>query len=170
MANGFVAESSTGSNEQMVCPRWDDLGRKAEILPFFNPCQEVKVAGFRVGFLTDRPKREKLDMYNPKAPRPEYWFDVVFFRKKAGEGSGAVAKEKYTWAISQTSLLMALRAQDGLKNKVFDVQLVPVEKDFREKHPKYKGDTRYKLSLVCVQEDLLSGAVVPEKNYTGNAR
>ena len=48
-------------------PYWDSIGENQ--LPFFNPTEEKKKEGLRVKFLTDSPRKQTTDRYDPKNPR-----------------------------------------------------------------------------------------------------
>jgi len=110
-------------------PYWDNIGENQ--LPFFNPTEEKKKEGLRVKFLIDKPRKQTTDRYDPDKPRPALWFDID------------VKGNQMTWTISQVSLLVALKEHQPLKDKTFDIKLVPVDKEFKDKNPKYKGKERY---------------------------
>ena len=119
--------TQTGSG----CPSWDNMGKEQVQLPFFNLNEDEKRKGFRVKFLTDEPRKETTNNYNPNIPVPELWFDV--------ETEG----ETKTWTISQITLLSELKKQASLKDKTFDIKLEPITEEFKKKNPKYKGKDRY---------------------------
>ena len=116
-------------------PYWDSIGENQ--LPFFNPTEEKKKEGLRVKFLTDGPRKQTINRYDPKNPKPELWFDIE------------VMGNPMTWTISQVSLLVALKEQESLKDKTFDIQLVKVDEAFKKKNPKYKGKERYIVTPVA---------------------
>lgn len=130
------------------CPTWDALGISGDLPDFFSPGEESKRSGVRVKFLTDGPKRETQNRFNPGTP--ELWFDI--------EHEGEVK----TWTISQISLLVELKKHEPLTGKTFDIQLVPVDDAFRKQRPKYKGKDRYEVTLVERQgASSASGASTP---------
>ena len=116
-------------------PYWDSIGENQ--LPFFNPTEEKKKEGLRVKFLTDGPRKQTINRYDPKNPKPELWWAV------------SVMGNPMTWTISQVSLLVALKEQESLKDKTFDIQLVKVDEAFKKKNPKYKGKERYIVTPVA---------------------
>lgn len=115
-------------------PTWNHLG--SEQIPFLALNEKAKQQGFRVKFLCDEPRKETLNQFDPKNPKPELWFDVE------------VEEKVYTWTISQVSLLVALKSYAPLGGKIFDIQLVPVDEEFKRKNPSYKGRQRYVVQLV----------------------
>ena len=114
-------------------PSWNHLG--GELIPFLTLDEKAKQQGFRVKLLCDQHRKETLNQFDPKNPKPELWFDVE------------VGEKVYTWTISQVSLLMALKNHAPLGGKIFDIQLVPVDEDFKKKNPGYKGRQRYVVQL-----------------------
>ena len=122
------AESGTDQN-QTACPTWDNMGK--EQLPFFSPTEGKKREGFRVKFLTDAPRKETVNNYDPEKPKPELWFDVT------------IKGETLTWTISQVSLLGELKRHAPLKDKTFDIKLTQVTEEFKKQNPRYKGRDRY---------------------------
>ena len=142
-----MAES--GTKEQNGCPAWDNIGQGQ--LPFFNPIEEKKRAGIRVKFITDGPRKETVNQYDPKNPKPELWFDVELtlfdFETKQN------VMTRMTWTISQVSLLQALKTNIPIKDKVFDIKLIPVDQKFKEQNPKYKGKDRYEVKEVSKTAD-----------------
>jgi len=116
-------------------PYWDSIGENQ--LPFFNPTEERKKKGLRVKFLTDGPRKQTTNRYDPKNLKPELWWDIE------------VLGNQMTWTISQVSLLVALKEQESLKDKTFDIQLVKVDEAFKKKNPKYKGKERYIVTPVA---------------------
>ena len=135
-------------------PFWDNMGDKQ--LPFFNPTEQQKKEGLTVKFLTNKPRKQTTNKYNPNQPKPELWFDVE------------VKGEPMTWTISQVSLLIALKGHEPIKDKTFDIKLVKVDDDFKKKNPKYKGKQRYIVTGVKSKETaaesypVKSGATPPE--------
>ena len=119
-------------------PYWDGLGE--EQLPFFNPTEEKKKEGLRVKFLSDGPRKQTVNKYDPNKPKPELWFNID------------VMGNQMTWTISQVSLLIALKGHEPLKGKTFDIQLVKVDEEFKKANPKYKGKERYKVIIVPEDE------------------
>lgn len=115
-------------------PYWDGLGE--EQLPFFNPTEEKKKKGLRVKFLSDGPRKQTVNKYDPDKPKPELWFNID------------VMGNQMTWTISQVSLLIELKEHEPLKGKSFDIKLGPVDEEFKKANPKYKGKERYKVTLV----------------------
>ena len=115
-------------------PYWDGLGE--EQLPFFNPTEEKKKEGLRVKFLSDGPRKQTVNKYDPDKPKPELWFNID------------VMGNQMTWTISQVSLLIALKEHEPLKGKTFDIKLVKVDEEFKKANPKYKGKVRYKVTPV----------------------
>jgi hypothetical protein len=113
-------------------PYWDNIGDTQ--LPFFNPTEQKKKEGLTLKFLTNKPRKQTTNKYNPNQPKPELWFDVE------------VKGELMTWTISQVSLLIALKEHEPIKDKTFDIKLVKVDDDFKKKNPKYKGKQRYIVS------------------------
>ena len=132
MAQEQTAETGTDTNT----PKWDSYG--AERYPFLNMNEEQKRAGFRVQFLIDKPRKETPSNLDEKDT--DFWFDVIH------DG------QKYTWTISQKSLVMELQKHKPFKNKVFDVQLVPIDDEFKKQFPKYKGKDRYSLTYIETKE------------------
>lgn len=120
-------------------PFWDNIG--GEQLPFFNPTEERKWRGIRVKFLSDAPRKQTENRFDPKNPKPELWFDVE------------VMGNPMTWTISQVSLLVELKNNAPLSGKTFDIQLVAVDEEFKKQNPKYKGRTRYKITEVNAAEN-----------------
>ncbi len=114
-------------------PTWNHLG--SEQVPFLTLDEKAKQQGFRVKFLCDEPRKETINEYDPKNPKPELWFDVE------------VGEKVYTWTISQVSLLVALKSYAPLGGKIFDIQLVPVDEEFKKINPNYKGRQRYVVQL-----------------------
>ena len=53
-----------------------------------------------------------------------------------------------TWTISQVSLITELKKYCPLKNKIFEVRLIPVSKEWKEVNPKYRGKDRYEVKEV----------------------
>ncbi len=116
-------------------PYWDSLGEKQ--LPFFNPTEVKKKEGLRVKFLSDGPRKQTVNRFDPKNPKAELWFDIE------------VMGNQMTWTISQVSLLVELKNHSPLKDNTFDIKLVPVDENFKKQNPKYKGSTRYKVTPVA---------------------
>lgn len=135
------AETGTDSASS-VTPKWDSFD--GETYPFLNLNEEQKRAGYRVTFLADKPRRETKNNFNDAMT--DFWFDVVY------EG------DVYTWTISQVSLIMELRKHKSLKNKVFDVKLVPVDSEFKKQYPKFKGTDRYQVTYVETKEAVTASA------------
>jgi len=127
--------AGTGT-QQSNTPVWD--GYSGEMLPFLNLKEEQKRAGFRIQFLSDKPRKETPNNFDPK--ETDFWFDVVY------EGG------LHTWTISQKSLVMELRKYKPLKNKVFDIKLGPVDEEFKEQFPRYKGKDRYEVTYIETKE------------------
>jgi len=119
-----------------VTPKWDSYG--GEMYPFLSLNEEQKREGFRVQFLIDKPRRETPNKFHPT--ETDFWFDVVY------------DKDLYTWTISQKSIVMELQKHKPLKNKIFDVKLVPVDEEFKKLFPKYKGNDRYELKYIEIKE------------------
>ena len=140
--NGTEQEQSN----QNYTPRWDEYSR--EMYPFLNIKEEQKRAGFRVKFLSDKPRKETQNNFDHTAT--DFWFDVIYNGKK------------YTWTISQKSIVMELQKQKPIKDKIFDIKLVPVDEEFKKQFPKYKGNDRYDLKQI---EE--SAAVKPEITSSG---
>jgi hypothetical protein len=138
---------------------WDSIGSQGEMLPFFGPGQDLKRKGFRVQFLTDGPRKETQNQFNTNTT--DCWFDIIYFQEKAEQKTGKMAAVpvKMTWTINQISLLTELRRQAPLKNKIFDVRLVSVDGEWKEKHPKYKGNDRYEVNYIETREP-------PEETYS----
>ena len=136
------AEYGTKHNERAICPSWDNIGK--EQLPFFNPTEMQKRAGFRVKFIIDGPRKETVNSYDPHNPKPELWFDVEI---------KGIAQ---TWTICQVSLLPELKKHEPLKNKVFDIKLMAVTEEFCRDNPKYRGKDRYDVKEIqCSEKDCL---------------
>ena len=129
------AESGT-EGAVSATPTWDRYD--GEMYPFLNIKEEQKRAGFRVTFLTDKPRKETVNKFN--AQNTDFWFDVSY------EG------EQYTWTISQISLVLELQKHKRLKDKSFGIKLVPVDEEFKKQFPKYKGNDRYEVTPVEVGE------------------
>jgi len=125
------AETGTDSANS-VTPKWDSFD--GESYPFLSVKEEEKRAGFRITFLTDKPRRETQNNFNDSLT--DFWFDVVY--------DGV----KYTWTVSQVSLIMELRKHKSLKDKTFNVKLVPVDAEFKKQYPKFKGTDRYEVTVV----------------------
>lgn len=115
-------------------PYWDNIG--GEQLPFFNPTEDEKKEGIKVKFLTDGPRKQTENRFDPQKPKPELWFDI----EKNGK--------KMTWTISQVSLLVELKNYTPLSSKTFEIKLKPVDEEFKKLNPKYKGRTRYQVKEV----------------------
>lgn len=129
-----VVETNKAPHATTSCLTWDALGISGDLPDFFSPGEESKRSGVRVKFLTDGPKRETQNRFNPGTP--ELWFDI--------EHEGEVK----TWTISQISLLVELKKYEPLAGKSFDIKLVPVDDEFKKQRPKYKGKDRYEVTLV----------------------
>lgn len=144
-------QAESGTTKQNGCPAWDNIGQGQ--LPFFNPTEEKKRAGIRVKFMTDGPRKETVNQYDPKNPKPELWFDVelTIFDFKTNQN----VITKMTWTISQISLLQALKTNTPLKDKVFDIKLIPVDQEFKDQNPKYKGKDRYEVKEVKRAEAII---------------
>lgn len=125
------AESGT-QGASSATPTWDSYD--GEMFPFLSVKEDEKRAGFRVTFLAEKPRRETVNKFN--AQNTDFWFDVSY------EG------EQYTWTISQISLVLELQKHKPLKDKSFDIKLVPVDDDFKKQFPKYKGNDRYEVTPV----------------------
>jgi len=117
-------------------PVWD--GYNGEMYPFLNIKEKRKREGFRIHFLIDKPRKETPNNFDPKDT--DFWFDVVY------------DNQKRTWTIGQKSLVMELQKYKPLKNKIFDVKLVPVDEEFKKQFPKYKGKDRYELKYIETKE------------------
>ena len=113
-------------------PKWDSYN--GEMYPFLSLNEELKRAGFKVTFLTDKPRKETVNSFNTQLT--DFWFDVVY------DG------EPYTWTVSQVSLILELQKHKPLKDKTFYVKLVPVSEVFKKQFPKYKGKDRYEVTPV----------------------
>jgi len=137
MAQNEENQAETGTQSAAsATPVWDGYG--GEMYPFLSVKEEQKREGFRVQFLLDKPRKETPNNFNPQDT--DFWFDVVH--------EGVL----YTWTISQKSLVMELKKHKPLKNKVFDVKLVPVDEEFKKLFPKYKGKDRYDLKYIETKE------------------
>ena len=90
--------------------------------------------------MSDKPRKQTTNRYNPNQPKPELWFNVE------------VKGEQMTWTISQVSLLIALKEHEPIKNKTFDIKLVEVDDEFKKKNPKYKGKERYIVTEVTEEK------------------
>ena len=124
--------AESGTDQQTTTPKWDSYN--GEMFPFLPLDEEKKRAGFRVKFLTDKPRKETPNKFDGKDT--DFWFDV--------ESDG----ETYTWTISQISLVMDLQKYKPLSGKTIDVKLVPIDDEFKKQFPKYKGKDRYSVTLV----------------------
>jgi len=93
-------------NNQIYTPKWDEYSR--EMYPFLSIREEQKRAGFRVTFLSDKPRKETQNNFDHTAT--DFWFDIIYNGKK------------YTWTISQKSIVMELQKHKPLKNKTFDME------------------------------------------------
>jgi len=127
-------QNSEQMNLNADTPYWNGIGQ--EQLPFFNPTEEQKTKGIKVKFLSDGPRKQTVNQFDPNNPKPELWFDVE------------VMGNMMTWTISQVSLLIELKNMAPLNGKTFDIQLVPVDEEFKKTFTKYKGKTRYKVTEV----------------------
>ena len=144
MAQEEVPQSAeSGTEEQSSTPKWDSFD--GEMYPFLSVKEEQKREGFRVQFLLDKPRKETPNNFDAK--ETDFWFDVVY------DG------DLYTWTISQKSLVMELQKHKPLKNKVFDVRLIPVDAEFKKQFPKYKGKDRYDLKYIETKKPELKKAV-----------
>jgi len=130
------AETGTEQQAQSTTPKWDSYG--GEMYPFLSLNEEQKREGFRVHFLTDKPRRETPNKFHPT--ETDFWFDVVY------------GGDLYTWTISQKSIVMELQKHKPFKNKVFDIKLIPVDEEFKKQFPKYKGNDRYELKYIETRE------------------
>ena len=130
------AETGTAQQTQSTTPKWDSYG--GEMYPFLSIKEEQKREGFQAHFLLNKPRKETPNKFHPT--ETDFWFDVVY------DG------DLYTWTISQKSLVMELKKHKPLKNKVFDVKLVPVNEEFKKQFPKYKGKDRYELTYIETKE------------------
>ena len=123
------------SGTDSPCPNWDKLGTAGmNQPPFFNPNEALKRAGFRVMFLDGTPRKETPNRFKQGAI--DYWFNVMH------EG------EAHTWTISQVSLVMELKKHEPLAGKEFVVRLIPVDDEFRQAQPNYKGKDRYVVTQI----------------------
>lgn len=125
------AESGTQDNASNT-PEWDKYD--GEMHPFLSINEERKRAGFRIKFLSDKPRKETVNKFDNSAT--DFWFDV--------EHEG----ETRTWTMSQKSLVMELQKHKPLSGKSFDIKLIPVDDEFKEQFPKYKGKDRYAVTPV----------------------
>lgn len=129
------SQAETGTQTTSATPKWDRFD--GEMYPFLNLNEEQKRAGFRVTFLVDKPRKETPNRLTPQ--NTDFWFDVAY------DG------EPHTWTISQVSLVLELQKHKPLKDKSFDIKLVPVDDDFKKQFPKYKGQDRYEVTPVEVK-------------------
>jgi hypothetical protein len=125
------ADSGTQDNAS-ACPTWDSY--QGEMYPFVQLNEDIKRAGFRIKFLSDKPRKETVNKFDNSAT--DFWFDVEY------EG------ETRTWTMSQKSLVMELQKYKPLSGKSFDIKLIPVDDEFKEQFPKYKGKDRYSVTPV----------------------
>ena len=131
----YVAQeqtAKTGTEQASATPVWDSY--QGEMYPFLSLNEEQKRAGFRVAFLADKPRRETVNKFNQQLT--DFWFDVIY------DG------DLYTWTLSQVSLVLELKKHKPLKNKVFNIRLVPVDEEFKKQFPKYKGKDRYEVTYI----------------------
>ena len=124
------------SGATSATPVWDSFN--GEMYPFLSLNEEKKRAGFRVQFLTNKPRKETVNKFNEQ--ETDFWFDVIH--------DGVCC----TWTFGQKSLLMELQKHKPLKNKVFDIKLAPVDENFMKQFPKYKGKDRYEVIYVETKE------------------
>ena len=136
MAQGKETNPANAGTGHSYTPVWDGYG--GEMYPFLNIKEEQKRKGFKVQFLMDKPRKETPNNFDQSAT--DFWFDVVY------EG------DLYTWTVSQISLIMELQKYKPLKNKIFKIQLVPVDEEFKKQYPKYKGKDRYKADYIDIRE------------------
>jgi hypothetical protein len=125
------AESGTQDNASAT-PEWDKFN--GEMHPFVQLNEDIKREGFRIKFLSDKPRKETVNKFDNTAT--DFWFDV--------EHEG----ETRTWTMSQKSLVMELQKHKPLSGKSFDIKLIPVDDEFKEQFPKYKGKDRYSVTPV----------------------
>ena len=112
--------ADTGTKDNATAsPTWDSFS--GELYPFLNLNEEQKRAGYRIKFLSDRPRKETVNNFDATAT--DFWFDVEY------EG------DTRTWTISQKSLVMELQKHKPLNGKSFDIKLIPVDDKFKEKFP-----------------------------------
>jgi len=157
MAEEKEEQANSGTEQTKAsetgCPSWDNWGADGNLLPpFFSPKEELKRQGFLVHFLHEGPRKETQNTFNPETN--DLWFDIIHYRKAKDEKVDGAEVEPVlmTWTINQISLLTELRKYAPLRNKVFRVKLVPVDDEFKENHPKYKGKDRYDVKLVEIRE------------------
>ena len=133
MAQEEVPRSAeSGTEGQSSTPKWDSF--EGEMYPFLSVKEDEKRKGFKVKFLSDKPRKETPNKFNGQ--ETDFWFDVEY------EG------DTYTWTISQISIVMELQKYKPLSGKEFDIKLVPVDDDFKKQFPKYKGKDRYTVTEV----------------------
>ena len=110
-------QAESGTSQQNGCPAWDNIGQGQ--LPFFNPTEEKKRAGIRVKFMTDGPRKETVNRYDPKNPKPELWFDVelIIFNSETKQNVITMM----TWTISQ----IYLYTECSLKYKFQYIDKIP---------------------------------------------
>lgn len=132
---GETKEVDTHQNipAQNGCPTWESMGPGGDLPPFFSPDEDLKRKGFLVKFQDDGPRKET---ENPFSGKQELWFDVEH------------EAQVLTWTVSQVSLLMELKRHSPLTGKMFHIQLVPVDEEFKKQRPNYKGRDRYEAKLV----------------------
>ena len=127
-----------------ACPTWEALGPDSEMPPFFSPNEELKRKGFVVRFMADGPRKETDSPFNDNK---ELWFDVVY------------QDQPMTWTISQVSLLAELKRQTPLAGKILHVRLIPVDDEFKQRWPKFRGRDRYQVKPVpgdsLVEEEIV---------------
>ena len=116
-----------------TCPTWEALGPDSDMPPFFCPNEELKRKGFAVRFLADGPRKETDSPFNSNK---ELWFDVLY------QG------QPMTWTISQVSLLAELKRQAPLAGKTLHIRLIPVDEEFKQRWPKFRGRDRYQVKPV----------------------
>jgi hypothetical protein len=125
--------AESGTEQDSNTKVWDSFS--GEQYPFLDLNEDKKRSGFRVTFRTDKPRKETPNNFDSKDT--DFWFDI-----ETPEG------EIRTWTFSQKSLVMELQKHSPLAGKTFDIQLLPVDDEFKKKFPKYKGKDRYTVTLV----------------------
>ena len=96
--NEANAGTDSATSASSATPKWDSFD--GEMYPFLSLNEEKKRAGFRVQFLTNKPRKETVNKFNEQ--ETDFWFDVIYEDRIC------------TWTFSQKSLIMELQKHKPL--------------------------------------------------------
>jgi hypothetical protein len=159
-------ETGREQTDQNKPKYWDTIGTQNGMLPFFQPTVDMKRKGFRVQFISPTPRKETPNQFDKSAT--DCWFDIISLGKKGDlkNSDMPVIPEKMTWTICQISLLTELKKHSPLTNKIFEVKLVKVEDEWKQKHPNYKGKERYEVIYLETKDPIIPASVSKKAEIT----